>query len=101
MRINNLTDSPLFQIQGQNTHLANFGEEGDISNVCQFKWYEWAYSMDGADKFPNQAQFLFRVLGTTKNCGNEMAQLCLKANENIVPRRSVVPLTTAQLNNNE
>ena len=39
MCINNLTARPLFQIQGQNPHLATFGEEGDISNVCQFKWY--------------------------------------------------------------
>ena len=29
MRINNLTARTLFQIQGQNPHLATFGEEGD------------------------------------------------------------------------
>ena len=57
--------------------------------------------MDGAAKFPNQAQFLCRVLGTTKNDGNEMAQWCLKANEKIFPRRYDVPLTTPQLNSNE
>ena len=58
MRINNLTAWPLFHIQGQNPHLDTFGEEGYISNACQFKWYEWAYDMDGAAKFPNQYQFL-------------------------------------------
>ena len=67
MRINNLTDWPLFQIQGQNIRLATFGEEGDISNVFQFKLYEWAYAMDGAAKFQNQAQFLCRFLCPTKN----------------------------------
>ena len=101
MCINKLNARPLFQIQGQNPHLDNFGEEGDISNVCQFKWYEWAYAMDGAAKFPNQAQFICRVLGPTKNDGNEMAQWRLKANGNIVPRRSVVHLKTSQMNNNE
>ena len=40
MSINNLTTRPLFHIQGQNPHLDTFGEEGDISNVCQFKWCE-------------------------------------------------------------
>ena len=55
--------------------------------------------MYGAAKFPNQAQFLYRVLGHTKNDGNEMAQWCLKANGKIVPRRYVVPLTTTQLKN--
>ena len=57
--------------------------------------------MDGAAKFPNQAQLLCQVLGPTKNDGNEMAQWCLKGKENIVPKRSIVTLTTSQLNNNE
>ena len=57
--------------------------------------------MDGDSKFPNQAQLFCRVLGPTKNDGNKMAQWCLKANGNIFFRRSVVPLTTDQLNNNE
>ena len=101
MHIKNLTARPLFQLQGQNPHFATFGEEGDISNICKFKWYSWAYAMDGAAKFPNQAHFLCQVLGPTKNDGNEMAQWCLKANGKIFPRRSIVPLTTAQLNNNK
>ena len=57
--------------------------------------------MDGAVKRPNQAHFIYRVLGPTKYDGNEMAQWCLKANGKIVPRRSVVPLNTSQLNKNE
>ena len=95
MCINNLTAWPLFQLQGQNPQIATLGEEGDICNVCQFKWYEWSYAMDEASKFPNQAQFLCQVLGPTKNDGNKMTQWCLKANGNIVHRRSTVPLTTA------
>ena len=100
MRINNFTARPLFQIQGQNPHLDYSVEEGDIYNVCKFKWYEWAYDMEGAAKFRNRAQFLCRVLGPTKNDGNKMAQWGLKANGKIFPRTYVVPLTTAQLNNN-
>ena len=53
MRIKNLTAWPLIQIQVQNPHLATFGEEGDISNVCQLNWCEWAYAMGGAAKSPN------------------------------------------------
>ena len=33
----------LFQLQGSNPYTASFGEEGDISNLCQFGWYEWVY----------------------------------------------------------
>ena len=55
MRIKNLTSRTLFQLQGQNPHIVTFGEEGYISNICQLNWYEWAYAMGGASKFPNQA----------------------------------------------
>ena len=51
--INNLADRPLFQLQGQNLHLSNLGEEREISSVCQLKLHDWAYAMDGAAKFPN------------------------------------------------
>ena len=54
-----------------------------------------------ADKLTNQAQFLCQVLGPTKNDGTYMSQLCLKENGNIFLRRSAVPLTTSQMNNNE
>ena len=101
MRINNLTDRLLFQLQGQNPRLDTFVEEGEIFNVCQFKWYECAYTIYGAAKLSNQARFLCRVLGPTKKYGNEMAQWCLKVNGKIVPRISISPLNTAQLNNNK
>ena len=97
-RVNNLTARQLFQLQGQNPYLATLGEEGDISNLCQFEWYAWAHAQETSAKFPHDSQTLVRVLGPCKNAGNEMAQWCLKANGHIVPRRSVFPLTTAQLN---
>ena len=37
----NMTENDLFQLQGQNPHMATFGTECDISNVCQYKLYEW------------------------------------------------------------
>ena len=36
----NMTPKDLFQLQGQTPHTATFGTEGDISNICQFSWYE-------------------------------------------------------------
>ena len=78
MRINNLTARPLFQIQGKNPHLANFGEGVYISNIFQFKWYEWAYAMYGAAKLLNQARFLFRILGPTKMMVNRWHNGALK-----------------------
>ena len=36
----NMTAKDLFQLWGQTPNVATFGEEGDISNICQFGWYE-------------------------------------------------------------
>ena len=34
-----LTARDIFQLQGSNPYTATFGEEGDVSNLCQFGWY--------------------------------------------------------------
>ena len=35
----------IFQLQGSNPYTSTFGKEVDISNLCQFAWYEWVYFM--------------------------------------------------------
>jgi hypothetical protein len=42
-RINNLTARNLFQLHGTNAHTALTKDEGDISNLCQYAWYEWCF----------------------------------------------------------
>ena len=50
-----LTARNLFQLQEKTPHTEMFGEEGDISNLCQFDWYEWMYFWDGSENthFPS------------------------------------------------
>lgn len=98
-RINNLTARDLFQLESRNPHFSITGEEGDISNLCQFEWYEWIYFRDGQEGFPLPREVLGRCLGPAKGEGNEMTQWCLKANGNVVPRRTVRPLTAAEKTN--
>jgi hypothetical protein len=43
-------------------------------------------------------EILGGTLGPAKGEGDEMAQWCLKANGNVVPRRTVRPLNAAELN---
>ena len=93
----NLTAKNLFQLEGQNPHLATFGEMGDISNLCQWSWYEWVYFRQGKAKFPYLKEELGRCLGPCKNEGNEMCQAILQQNGKIVPRRSLRRLTTHEL----
>lgn len=96
-RINNLTARGLFQLHGSNAHTALTGEEGDISNLCQYQWYEWCYYRENTNKFPFNREVLGRILGPARGEGNEMAQWILKANGNVVPRRSHRPLNTAEI----
>ena len=84
-----LTANNLFQLQGQNPHMATLGEMGDISNLCQFGWYEWVYFCQHTASFPYQKEVLGRCLGPTKNEGNEMCQWVLQMNGQVVPRRTL------------
>ena len=92
-----LTARNLFQLQGKTPHTATFGEEGDISNLCQFDWYEWVYFWDGSANYPFPKLSLGRCLGPMKNEGNEMCQAILKQNGTIVPRQSIHDLNPEKL----
>jgi hypothetical protein len=100
-RINNLTAKSLFQLHGTNAHTALLGEEGDISNLSQFKWYDWCYYREHKAAFPYPREILGRVLGPATGAGNEMSQWVLKSNGNVVPRRTVRPLRVDELHSPE
>ncbi len=95
--INNLTAKDSFKLHGSNAHTALIGEDGDISNLCQYEWYDWCYFREQKQKFPFNREVLGRVLGPAKGEGNEMAQWVLKANGNVVPRRSSRPLKVDEI----
>ena len=71
-QIHNLTAKDLFQMHGSNPITATFGDEGDISNLCEFAWFDWCYYCNKED-FTHQEERLGRVLGPAKNEGNEMS----------------------------
>jgi hypothetical protein len=96
-RINNLTAKDLFTLHGTNAHTALLGEDGDISTLCQYQWYDWCYFREQKQSFPYTRELLGRVLGPSKGAGNEMAQLILKANGKVVPRRSSRPLKVDEI----
>ena len=82
--INNLTARNLFQLQGTTPHTALTGNESDISNLCQYEWYEWCYFRENRNLFPFNREVLGRILGPAHGEGNEMAQWVLKANGTVV-----------------
>ena len=90
-RINNLTAKNAFRLHGSTPHTLTTGDEGNISNLCQYEWYEWCYFRDQTAAFPNNKEVLGRVLGPARGAGNEMAQWILKMNGRVVHRRSLRP----------
>ena len=70
---------------------------GDISNLCQFGWYEWVYFRQKTAAFPYLREELGRCLSPTKNKGNEMCQWILQQNGKIVPRRTIRRLRPEEL----
>ena len=72
-RINNLTAKNAFRLHGSTPHTLTTGDEGNISNLCQYGWYEWFYFRDQTAAFPNSKEVLGRVLGPARGAGNEMA----------------------------
>jgi len=58
-RIMNLVAKKRFNLEGTNAYTQLMSEEADISNICQYKWYEWCYYREGTNKFP----FTQEVLG--------------------------------------
>ena len=96
VRIYNLTARDYHKVRGSNPYTLTLGEEGDISNLCQFQWYQWCYFREHTARFPHNQEVLGRVLGPARGEGNEMAQWVLKANGRIVPRRSVRALHPAE-----
>ena len=68
-KIQNAIPRPIFQAQGRSPHVCTFGVQGDISNICNFGWYEWVYYCDSGSFTENKGK-LGRVLGPTVNEGN-------------------------------
>ena len=88
-RIDNLTAKNNFKLHSTTSHTVTLAEEGDISSLSQFGWYEWCYYCEHTAALPHNCEVLGWVLGPIRGEENEMTQWILKANGCIVPRRSL------------
>ena len=94
--IYNCTAKQLFQLNGTNPYTATLGDQADISNLCQFGWYEWVKYWDSTQDYPHQRECLGRCLGPALNEGNNMTNWVLAISGNVIPRRTLRPLTAAE-----
>ena len=96
-RINNFTPKNAFRLHGSTPNTPTTGDEGYISNLYQYVWYDWCYFRDQKAAFPNHKVVLGSVHGPSRGAGNEMAQWILKANDRVVSRRSLRHLKVDEL----
>ena len=64
--INNLMARDSIKIRGTMPHSPTTGEEGDISNLCQYKWYDWCYYREHTANFPHNREVLGHVLSLVR-----------------------------------
>ena len=94
----NCTIRSNYMLQGQIPHSMMTGQPTDISNICEYAWYEWViYRIEGA-KFPVQHQRLGRVLGSSHNAGSTMSQWVLTVTGDVMPIQTLRRLTPGELN---
>lgn len=75
--INNATAADNLALEGSNPHTRMTGQTCDISNLCQFGWYDWVYFRDEKASFPFPKEVLGRCLGPSQSFGNSMSQWVL------------------------
>ena len=88
-------------LHGANAYTSLTGKEGGISNLCQYKWYDWCYYREQKERFPFNREVLEQVLGPATGAGNEIAQWILKSNVYVVPRWTLRPLHVDDLHSSE
>jgi hypothetical protein len=69
----------------------------DISNICEYGWYEWIYYRDEKAQFPNDSEVLGRYLGPAPDVGGEMCMRILNITGKVRHRSTIRHLTPAEL----
>ena len=73
-RISNMAAKGLFSLHGTNPYTDLFHEEGDISNLCVFDFYQWVYVRDHNAPVPHNREVLGQILGPATGEGNQMSR---------------------------
>lgn len=89
------------ELNGATPHTYMTGEMTDISNICNFQWYEWVKfrRIGPSAAYPLPSEQLGRCLGPSKNRGNAMSQNVMLKDGSVLPIQTLRSLTGAELEN--
>ena len=71
----------------------------DISDICEFEFYEWVMFNDSQATFPKTRFQVGRWLGPAIDVGSALTYKRLKSNGQVVPRSTIRHLTHDELTN--
>ena len=69
------------------------GQTGDISNLCEFEWFQWVMFYQPTERYPVDKMFVGRWLGPATDVGTAMTYKILLPNGGFVSRSTVRPWT--------
>ncbi len=82
--ISSNTAHDIFILQGEVPEMVMLGEMSDISQFCEFAFYDWIMFRDQPVAFPDNNPVLGRYLGPAINVGPALTTKILKANGEVV-----------------
>ena len=86
----------IFALGGEVPETIMNGETADISQICEFQFYQWVMFRDEIAPFPEDDLILGRWLGPAIDIGPAMTAKILKCNGEIVHRSTFRELTQAE-----
>ena len=75
------------------------GMSADISDICEFEFYDWVMFNDSQATFPETKFHVGRWLGPAVDVGSALTYKILKSNDQVVPRSTIRHLTLDELTN--
>ena len=75
------------------------GMSADISDICEFEFYEWVMFNDSQATLPETKFHVGRWLGPAVDVGSTLTYKILKSNGQVVPRSTIRHLTHDELTN--
>ena len=84
---------PRFDLDHQTPETKMHGMSADISDICEFEFYEWVMFNDSQANFPETKFHMGRWLGPAVDVESALTYKILKSNVQVVPCSTIRHLT--------
>jgi hypothetical protein len=95
--IRSLTGNSVYMTNGKVTETIMTGSTADISQICEFGWYDWVMFRNNVPTFPDVKLILGRYLGPASNVGSALTAKILKSNGQTVCRSTLRHLNDKEI----